>query len=93
MNTLQRRKKWNGGELLKEHEADVTDINQLINVAETTATRGKTVRNIQNIDTRKIIIQRQISNRRKELTILDELDSDSDSGDINLNIKRRKNIK
>jgi hypothetical protein len=80
-------------ELLKEDEADITDINHLIYAAATVITEiitkpGKTVKNRRKKDSWKIRIQRKISNWRKELPILTESGLGSDN--IKPNIKKRK---
>jgi hypothetical protein len=79
-------------ELWKEDETDITDINHLIYAAATVITEriaktGKKVKNRRNKDSWKIIIQRQISNWRRELSILTESGSGADN--IKLNIKKR----
>jgi hypothetical protein len=80
-------------EHLKEDETDITDTDHLIYAAETVITKritkpGQKVKNRRNEDSWKIRIQRQISNWRRELSILTESGSGSDN--IKLNLKKRK---
>jgi hypothetical protein len=81
-------------EVLKEDETDITDINLLIYAAATVITKPritkpcKKVKSRRNKDAWKIRIQRQISNWRRELSILTESGLSSDN--IKLNIKKRK---
>jgi hypothetical protein len=80
-------------ELLKEDETDITDINHLIYAAATVITEritkpGKKVKSRRNRDSWKIRIQRQISNWRRELSIL--IESGLGSDNMKLNIKRGK---
>jgi hypothetical protein len=82
-------------ELLKEDETDITDMNHLIYAAATVITEritkpGKKVKNRRNKDSWKIRIQRQISNWRRELSILTE--SGLSSENIKLNIKKEENF-
>jgi hypothetical protein len=78
---IHLKKEINGiiDELLKEDETDITDINHLIYAAATVITKritkpGKKVRDRRNKVSWKIRVQRQISNWRTELSILDESD-------------------
>jgi hypothetical protein len=56
-------------------------------ITETITKSGKTVQNIRNKDSSKLRIQRQVSNWRKELSILPK--SGTHSNNIKLNIKKR----
>jgi hypothetical protein len=95
-NKIIRLKKEINGiieEILKENETDITDLNRLIYAAETVITEkvmkpGKTVKSRQNKSSWKIRIQKQISNWRKELSILAESGPGPDN--FKLNIKKRK---
>jgi hypothetical protein len=78
---------------LKENEIEITDINHLIYAAATVITEkvtklGKTIKSRRNKNFWKIRIQRQISNRRKELSILVESGPGTDNSKLNL--KERK---
>jgi hypothetical protein len=95
-NKIIRLKKEINGiieEILKENETDITDLNRLIYAAETVITEkvikpGKTVKSRQNKNSWKIRIQKQISNWRKELSILVESGPGPDN--FKLNIKKEK---
>ena len=80
-------------ELLEEEEVDITDINNLINAAATimTLTLNKfSKRNTNNRKAKfwKIRMQKQISSWRKELSIIAETGTGSDTG--KLDRKKRK---
>jgi hypothetical protein len=79
--------------MLTENRNDKTDVNRLLHAAatgtrETINKPGKTAKSIRNKDSWNIRIQRQIGNWRKELSILAESGTHSDS--IKQNIKKRK---
>jgi hypothetical protein len=64
-------------EILEQNEINITDINHLIYAAATVITEritkpGKMVKSRRNKDSWQIRIQKQISNWRKELSILTE---------------------
>jgi hypothetical protein len=80
-------------EILEQNEINITDINHLIYAAATVITEritkpGKMVKNGRNKDSWKIRIQKEISNWRKELSILMESGLGSDK--VELDIKERK---
>jgi hypothetical protein len=80
-------------ELLEENESDITEINNLINAAATLVTaalnqHSKRGKNRRDENFWKIRIQRQISNWRKEISIIAELGTGSDNS--KLNRKKRK---
>lgn len=80
-------------ELLEENQTDITEVNHLIYAAatvitETTIKPRKTMKTGRFKDFWKIRIQKQISNWRKDLSILTESGSGSDN--IKLNTKKRK---
>ena len=80
-------------EHLEEDELDITNINNLICDAATIMTQAMNhpsnrSRNRRNENFWKIRMQRQISNWRKELSIIAETRTDSDIGKLNGN--RRK---
>jgi hypothetical protein len=68
-------------ELLEENDSDITDINNLIYAAVTiiTETVNEPSKGGKNIKTWKIRMQRQISNWRKEISILAETGTGSDN--------------
>ena len=74
-------------ELLEEDEKDITDINNLIYAAATIITQtlnepGKRIKNRRKVKFWKIRMQKQISNWRKELSIIAETGTGSDSGKL-----------
>jgi hypothetical protein len=80
-------------ELLEENESDVTEINNLIYAAATLVTEAvnqhsKRGKNRRNGNFWKIRIQRQISNWRKEISIIAQTGTGSDNS--KLNTKKRK---
>ena len=80
-------------ELLEEDEMNLTDINNLIYAAATIMTqtlnkRSKRSKNRRDVKFWKIRMQKQISSWRKELSIIAETGTVSDSG--KLNRKKRK---
>jgi len=80
-------------ELLDEVEIDITDINNLIYTAATILTQtlnepSKRSKNRRNVKFWKIRMQKQISNWRKELSIIAETGTGFDNG--KLNRKKRK---
>jgi hypothetical protein len=80
-------------ELLEEEEMDVTDINNVIYAAATIMTQtlnepSKRSKNRRNVKLCKIRMQKQISNWRKELSIMAETGTGSDNGKPNR--KKRK---
>ena len=80
-------------ELLEEDESDITDIHNLIYAAATIMTRkmnqpSKRSKNRRNENFWKIRTQRQISNWRKELSVMAETGTGSDNG--KLHRKKRK---
>jgi hypothetical protein len=81
-------------ELLKENEIEITDTNHLIYAAATVITEkvtkpGKMVKSRRNKNSWKIRIQTQISNWRKELSILAESGPGPDNS--KLNVKKEEN--
>ena len=75
-------------ELLEEEEMDITDINNLIYAAATIITQtlndpNKKNKIRRNVRFWKIRMQKQISNWRKELSILAETGIGSDNGKLN----------
>jgi hypothetical protein len=82
-------------ELLKENETDILDLNHLIYAAATVIMEkvtkpGKTVKSRRNENSWKVRIQSQISNWRKELSILAESGPGPDN--FKLNIKKEENF-
>jgi hypothetical protein len=80
-------------ELLEENELDITDINNLIYAAaavitETVNQPSKCSKNRRNENFWEIRMERQISNWRKEISILAEMGTGSDNS--KLNRKKRK---
>jgi len=80
-------------ELLEEDEMNITDINNLIYAAATIMTQtlnepSKRNKNRRDVKFWKIWMQKQIRSWRKELSIIAETWTDSDSG--KLNKKKRK---
>jgi len=78
---------------LEEDEMNITDINNLIYVAATVMTQtlnepSKRSKNRRDVKFWKIRMQKQISNWRKELSIIAETGTGSDNG--KLNRKKRK---
>jgi hypothetical protein len=74
---------------LKGNEIDLTDINHLIYAAATVITEkvtklAKSIKSRRNKDFWKTRIQRQISNWRKELSILAESGPGTDNSKLNL---------
>ena len=83
-------------ELLEEDELNITDINNLIYAAATIMTQtlnepSKRNKNRGDAKFRKIRKQKQISNWRKELSVIAETGIGSDNG--KLNRKKRKIFK
>jgi hypothetical protein len=95
-NKIVRVKKEMNGiieDILKGSETDVTDLNHMIYAATTVIMEkvtkpGKTVKSRRNKNSWKIRIQRQISNWRKELSILAKSGPGPDN--FKLNVKKRK---
>jgi len=82
--------------LEEEEEMAITDINNLIYVAATIVTQtlnepSKRSKNRRNVKLRKIRMQKQKSNWRKELSIIAETGTGSDNGKPNR--KKRKILK
>jgi hypothetical protein len=80
-------------ELLKENETDITDLNHLIYAAVTVimekVTKPRnTVKSRRNKNSWKILIQRKISNWRKELSILAESGPGPDNSKLNINKRK-----
>jgi hypothetical protein len=74
---------------LKENEMEITDINHLIYAAATLITEkvtklGKLIKSTRNKNFWKSRIQRQISNWRKELSILAESGPGTENSKLNL---------
>jgi hypothetical protein len=83
-------------ELLEIDEMDITDINNLIYAAATIMIQtlnepSKRSKNRRNVHFWKIRMEKQISNWRKELSIIAETGTGSDNG--KLNRKKRKILK
>jgi hypothetical protein len=79
----------NNNKLLEEDEMDITYINNLIYAAATIMTQtmnepSKRSKNRRNVQYWKIRMQKQISNWRKELSIIAEARTGSDNGKLNL---------
>jgi len=75
-------------ELLEEDEMNITDINNLIYAAATIMTQtlnepSKRSKNRRDVKFWKIIMQKQISSWRKELSIIAETGTGSDNGKLN----------
>jgi hypothetical protein len=94
---IRLKKEMNGiiEELMKENETDITDLNHLIYAAATVIMEkvtkpGKTVKSRRNKNSWKIRIKRQISNWRKELSILAESGPGPDN--FKLNAKKKENF-
>ena len=67
---------------------NITDINNLIYAAATIMTQtlnesSKRSKNRRNVKFWKIRMQKQISNWRKELSVIDEIGTGSDNGKLN----------
>jgi len=80
-------------ELLEEEEMDITDINYLIYAAATIITQtlyepSKKNKTRRNVKFWKIRMQKQISNWRKESSILAETGTGSDNGKLNRKKRR-----
>jgi hypothetical protein len=80
-------------ELLEEDEMDTTDVNNLIHTAATIITQtlnesGKRIKNRRHVEFWEIRMEKQISSRRKRLSIIAETGTGSDNG--KLNRKKRK---